>query len=55
MEPLDTIFNKYDTDKNSFLHNYTRQYDELLKNFRDKPIKYLEIGVLNSGSIKAMR
>jgi len=55
MESLNTIFNKYDTDKNSFFHNYTRQYDELLKNFRDKSIKYLEIGVLNSGSIRAIR
>jgi hypothetical protein len=55
MESLDTIFNKYDTDKNASFHNYIRQYGPLLKDFRDKPIKYLEIGVLNGGSIKAMR
>jgi len=55
MESLDTIFNKYDTDKNASFHNYIRQYSTLLKDFRDKPIKYLEIGVLNGGSIKAMR
>jgi hypothetical protein len=47
MELLDTIFNKYDTDKNTIFHNYTRQYNILLNHFRDKPIKYLEIGVFN--------
>jgi hypothetical protein len=55
MESLDTIYNKYDTDKNTYFHNYTRQYNVLLNNFRDKPIKYLEIGVFNGGSIKAFR
>jgi cephalosporin hydroxylase len=55
METLDEIFNKYDTDKNTYFHNYTRQYNTLLKDFRDKPIKYLEIGVFNGGSIKAMK
>jgi SAM-dependent methyltransferase len=52
---LDTIFNKYNTDKNSSFHNYTRQYDILLKNYRDKLIKYLEIGVYNGGSINAIK
>lgn len=55
MENLDTIFNKYNTDKNTSFHNYTRQYDVLLNNLRDKPIKYLEIGVFNGGSVKAFR
>jgi hypothetical protein len=55
METLDKIFDKYETDKNSNFHNYTRQYNTLLNNFRDKPIKYLEIGVFNGGSIKAFR
>jgi len=55
MESLDIIFNKYNTDKNSKFHNYTRQYNTLLSEFRDKPIKYLEIGVFNGGSIKAIR
>lgn len=55
MENLTKIFNKYDTDKNSSFHNYSRQYDSLLKEFRDKPVKYLEIGVLNGHSIKAFR
>lgn len=55
MESLGTIFNKYDTDKNTRFHDYTRQYDSLLERYRDKPIKYLEIGVYNGGSIKAIR
>jgi hypothetical protein len=55
MESLDSIFNKYDTDKNTSFHNYTRQYEKLLQDFREKPIKYLEIGVYNGGSIKAIR
>jgi len=55
METLETIFSKYDTDKNSSFHNYTRQYESLLRDFRDKKIKYLEIGVFNGGSIKAMK
>jgi hypothetical protein len=55
MESLDTIFNKYNTDKNTYFHNYTRQYNTLLNDFRDKPIKYLEIGVFNGGSIKAFK
>ena len=55
MESFDVIFNKYDTDKNTKFHNYTRQYNTLFKEFRNKPIKYLEIGVFNGGSIKAFK
>ena len=55
MESFDVIFNKYDTDKNTKFHNYTRQYNTLFEEFRDKPIKYLEIGVFNGGSIKAFK
>ena len=55
MESMDIIFDKYETDKNSQFHNYIRQYNSLLARFRDKPIKYLEIGVFNGGSIKAFR
>ena len=52
---LKVIFNNYNTDKNSYFHNYTRQYQSLFHNFRHKPIKYLEIGVFDGGSIKAFR
>ena len=55
MYSLDIIFNKYDTDKNTHFHNYTRQYNVLLNEYREKPIKYLEIGVFNGGSIKSIR
>jgi cephalosporin hydroxylase len=55
MESIEYIFNKYETDKNKNHHNYIRQYDTLLRDFRDKPIKYLEIGVLNGCSIKAFK
>lgn len=52
---LDFIFSKFDTDKGPNFHNYTRQYENLLKDFRNKPIKYLEIGVYNGGGLKAFR
>jgi cephalosporin hydroxylase len=55
MEHVDDIFNKYNTDKNTYYHNYTRQYNSLFNEFREKPIKYLEIGVFKGGSIKAIR
>jgi cephalosporin hydroxylase len=54
-ESLTTIFDKHNTDKNSSFHNYSRQYGPLLNHLRDKPIKYLEIGVFNGGSIRAFR
>ena len=55
IESLNDIFLKYDTDKNSSFHNYSRQYQSLLNDFRDKKIRYLEIGVQNGDSLKAVR
>jgi len=55
LRSLDAIFDKYDTDKKSCFHNYTRQYGDLLRNYKDNPLKYLEIGVFNGGSINAFR
>jgi predicted O-methyltransferase YrrM len=55
MDSLDTIFIKHNTDKNSSFNNYTRQYESLLAPYRNKSLKYLEIGVFKGGSIKAMR
>lgn len=52
---LSEIFDKHNTDKNSTFHNYTRQYQDLFRDYREKPIKYLEIGVFNGGSVKAVR
>jgi len=55
LESLEAIYSKYDTDKNVAFHNYTRQYDALFQTYRNKHIKYLEIGVYKGGSIKAFR
>lgn len=54
---LDFIFSKYSRlcDKGPEFHNYTRQYEKLLTELRNKPIKYLEIGVYSGGSLMAMR
>ena len=55
METVDEIFKRYSSDKSSDHHNYTRQYESLMKDFRDKPIRYLEIGVFKGESVKAFR
>lgn len=55
LEKLDDIFERHDTDKKPSFHNYTRQYESLLSEFRKRPIRYLEIGVYSGGSLKAMR
>ena len=55
IDSIHTIFNKYNTDKNSSFHNYSRQYESLLSNYRTKNIRYLEIAVFNGGSLKSMR
>jgi hypothetical protein len=52
---VEEIFLKFNTDKNKLFHNYSRQYEKLFSDFRDKPIKYLELGVFKGESIKAMR
>jgi hypothetical protein len=55
MESVDTIFAKYNTDKNNRGHNYSRQYEDLFRKYRDLPIVYLEIGIFEGESLKAMR
>jgi len=54
-DDFETIFKKHNTDKGPNFHNYNRQYERLFHSYRDKPIKYLEIGVYNGGSLRAMR
>lgn len=49
------IFNKHNTDKNMFFHNYIRQYKDYLEKFKYKNIKILEIGVYNGDSLRAWR
>lgn len=55
MDNIETIFNKFNTDKNSLFHNYSRQYEHLFKEWRNKEITFLEIGVFQGESIKAWR
>jgi len=52
---LENIFNKYNSDKNKQFHNYSRQYENLLLNYRDKTINILEIGVYCGESLKIWR
>jgi SAM-dependent methyltransferase len=55
LESLETLFIKYESDKNANFHNYTRQYDQLLRHYRNDKLKYLELGINYTESIKAMR
>jgi cephalosporin hydroxylase len=55
MEDLTAIFDRYDSDKNSSFHNYCRQYDNLMRDYRDKPISFLELGVFKGESVKIWR
>jgi SAM-dependent methyltransferase len=52
---IEEIFLKYDTDKNKDYHNYSRQYEEIFKNYRDRQINFLEIGVYRGESLRAFR
>jgi len=52
MEPLNEIFNRYDTDKNQRFHNYSRQYNDLLNKYREESVSFLEIGVYQGESLK---
>ena len=47
---LDTLGWKFGTDKASY-HSYTIMYEPLLVQWRDEPIRLLEIGVLNGSSL----
>jgi len=56
MDSLKTIFDKYDCDKNSYFHNYCRQYEDLFTpSFRQLPIRCLELGVYKGQSLKIWR
>lgn len=48
---LSNSFNKFNTDKNQNFHNYSRQYEKLLKDYKNKKVNILEIGVANGESI----
>lgn len=49
---LDSLAIKYNTDKSSENHNYTKTYDKYFCNIKDEFKNVLEIGVLNGSSLK---
>lgn len=40
------------TDKSSRFHSYCGIYDELFTPFRDKPVRFLEVGILGGDSLR---
>jgi hypothetical protein len=55
MDSLTDIFNRYDSDKNSKFHNYCRQYENLVRDYRTKDVSFLELGVFTGNSLKIWR
>ena len=51
MSILNQLAIKYNTDKNSLIHNYCVKYEKYLPFKREDNIKLLEIGVLYGGSL----
>lgn len=49
---LDQIALEAETDKSSAFHNYTKVYAKYLSKYRNKPIKFLEIGIYHGDSVK---
>ena len=49
---LDDLAMKAGTDKGSFYHNYTDIYARYFADLREKPIKFLEIGIDKGASVK---
>lgn len=52
MNELTALANKFNSDKGDSIgakHNYTPIYDFLFRQFKDKPIRILEIGLLRGG------
>lgn len=53
---MTTIFDRFDTDKNSRHHAYTTYYHTYLRPYTTRPgLRYLEIGVLRGESLRAFR
>lgn len=49
---MDALANQAGADKGSFYHDYTRVYSNYFKELRDKPIRFLEIGIYKGDSVK---
>lgn len=54
-DTLDAIGKRYSTDKCSDQNNFLNFYDLFLGPIREKPVRLLEIGVLNGGSVRTWR
>lgn len=54
MSRLSELFAEFGTDKNS-VHSYGPAYEELFCEWRSDPIKLLEIGIKDGGSLRAWR
>lgn len=52
---MDALCLLHDVDKSSAHHGYTRQYPACFQPYFDKPVRYLEIGVLYGSSLRAIR
>jgi hypothetical protein len=50
-ETLDELGLRFGTDKSSSLHDYLAIYERYLAALRDRPIRLLEIGILNGASL----
>lgn len=48
---METIGKKYGTDKCSTAHNYLNKYEFFLKEFRNKSVRVLELGVFRGASL----
>ena len=49
---LDNLMIKHSTDKSSLHHDYSKAYSIFFSPFREKKIKFLEIGIDNCYSVK---
>lgn len=52
---LDELGLAHGTDKSSAKHNYFEVYERALAHLREEPIRLLEIGVFNGGSLRTWR
>ena len=52
MNKLNQLAIKYNTDKSSLFHDYTKIYDSVFNRLTDQKLKLLEIGILDGASLK---
>lgn len=49
---LTELADKYGTDKGTIFHNYTEDYERIFAPLRDRPVRLLEIGILEGASLR---